>query len=359
MIPLPCWTESRPRRAILAAAAILGAGCARPALDEPAMMTPNQAWIASTCDAGSPADSTWPRYRLGDITIAVPAEYRVSESVPYTLRFRGSFGTLSLTLHRNARYLFDDMNRARRKQNWCRASYGGFQTEVLAWNDLGHFNLIARWEATWGGQDAGKWLFAQVSASKVEDAAVLRDVLHTIAVAKDALRQVRTPLVTRTAHLTAQAPLVASTDVRAQGSSPEGWLQAPCEADSVDSFEWTRYDLRGLRIRVPRDIRRVPHPDVNELHFQKGRARLRLRVHNDANRLFAEYYTPDKTYRYCQGEMSGRAVEAISFRFRGYGFAARWPDADQGEWLAAVITAPTLAEATDLRRTLFTLTFPR
>jgi hypothetical protein len=113
-----------------------------------------------------------------------------------------------------------------------------------------------------------------------------------------------------------------------------------------------------VRIRVPRDIRRVPHPDLNELRFQKGRATLRLRVHNDASGLFAVYYTPEKTYRHCQGEMSGLAVEAISFRFRGYGFAARWPDADHGEWLAAVITAPTLAEATAMRRALFTLTFP-
>jgi hypothetical protein len=221
----------------------------------------------------------------------------------------------------------------------------------------------------WSGR--GKWLFAQVSASKVEDAALLRDVLHTIAVAKDTLRQVWTPRSDQrsatsyqrspgTAHLAALAPVAtASIDARAQGSPSEGWFQAPCEADSVDSFEWTRHDLRALRIRVPRDVRRVPHPDLNELHFQKGRARLRLRVHNDANRLFAEYYTPEKTYRYCQGEMSGRAVEAISFRFRGYGLAARWSDADQGEWLAAVITAPTVAEATALRRTLFTLTFPR
>jgi hypothetical protein len=151
-----------------------------------------------------------------------------------------------------------------------------------------------------------------------------------------------------------------TTDVAVQEENPDAWFHSPCDSDSVDSFEWTRYDLRGIRIRVPRDIRRVPMPEVNELHFQKGRARMRLRVHNDASRLFAEYYKPERTYRHCHGEMSGLAVEAISFReYANYGFAARWPDADRGEWLAAVVTAPTLAEVTALRRVLFTLTFPK
>ena len=94
-------------------------------------------------------------------------------------------------------------------------------------------------------------------------------------------------------------------------------------------------------------------------HFQKGRARMRLRLHNDASQLFAVYRQPTKAYKYCQGEMAGLAIEAVSFRDNGnYGFAARWADADRGEWLAAVVTAPTIHEATALRRSLFTLTFP-
>ena len=162
-------------------------GCA-PAPDpytEPVPLTPDQAWVASTCDAGSPADTTgWKRYRIGDITILVAPQYRVSEAQPYTLSFRSGSGGFLLRLHRNARYDFDDANRARRFQNWCRASYGGFPTEVLAWRDLGYFSLVARWEATWGGQDVGKWLFASMGASKVEEARLIRDMLHTIVVAK-------------------------------------------------------------------------------------------------------------------------------------------------------------------------------
>jgi hypothetical protein len=146
-------------------------------------LSPDQAWVASTCDAGYRSDTTgWKRHRLSDITIAAPPDFTVSEGTPYSLRLRlrGGSGSLYLMLHRNARYMFDDANRARRNQNWCRASYGGYQTEVLGWKDLGYFGLVARWEATWGGQDVGKWLFAQVSALQLKDAQLLRDMLHTI-----------------------------------------------------------------------------------------------------------------------------------------------------------------------------------
>jgi hypothetical protein len=144
-------------------------------------LSPDQAWVASTCDPASLADTAgWNRHRLGDITIAAPPDFTVSEGTPYSLRLRGGSGSIALTLHRNARYLFDDMNRARRNQNWCRASFGGYQTEVLGWKDIGTFGLVARWEATWGGQDVGKWLFAQMTAFQLKDAQLLRDMLHTI-----------------------------------------------------------------------------------------------------------------------------------------------------------------------------------
>lgn len=145
-----------------------------------------------------------------------------------------------------------------------------------------------------------------------------------------------------------------------RANAADAWFHSPCETDSVDSFEWTRYDLRAIRIRVPREFRHVPYPDLNELRFQKGRTTLRLRLHNDASRLFMEYRTPQRTHRYCQGEMSGLPIEAVSFGGVGlyYGFAARWPDADQGEWLTAVVGSPILAEATTLRRALFTIQFP-
>ena len=139
----------------------------------------------------------------------------------------------------------------------------------------------------------------------------------------------------------------------------DAWFQDPCEPDSVDDFFWTRYDLHGVRIRVPAPARQVKVPNVDELHFRAGQAVMRLRVHRNASSLFAQYYTPDKTIRYCTGDIGGLFAEAISFRIGAwYGFAARWPDADRGEWLSAVIQGRTLDEVTWLRRTLFTLVFP-
>lgn len=158
-------------------------------------------------------------------------------------------------------------------------------------------------------------------------------------------------------------PLWAAQAAGAQGAISERaatgtteWYEAPCLTDSVDAAEWTLYEMRGIRVRVPAEFKRIKVPVVDELHFRRGRAQMQLRVRLDASSLFKEYYTPQRTYRYCQGELGGRMVEAISFREgTAFGFSARWPDADRGEWLSVVIIAPTLREATALRRALFTL----
>lgn len=140
---------------------------------------------------------------------------------------------------------------------------------------------------------------------------------------------------------------------------PESWFQQPCLGDSVDSFEWTRYDLHGIRIRIPRNARHVKHPGLDELHFALGRARMTLRLHRDASRLFAQQYRPELTRRHCTGEVGGRLAEAISMGGGSwYGFAARWADADRGEWLAVVISGSRFDDVTALRRALFTISFP-
>lgn len=151
-----------------------------------------------------------------------------------------------------------------------------------------------------------------------------------------------------------------SPTVAADIPATNAWFNWPCASDSVDDFEWTRYDLGEIRIRVPREFRRVPFPSPDELHFQSGQATLRLRLHNDASQLFAQYYRPDNTFRHCFGELAGLAVEAISFRPRAtaYGFAARWADADRGEWLTAIVQGRSLDQVTLLRRALLTLAFP-
>lgn len=137
------------------------------------------------------------------------------------------------------------------------------------------------------------------------------------------------------------------------------WFQQPCLGDSVDSFEWTRYDLHGVRIRIPRQARHVKHPSIDELHFALGQARMSMRLHLDASQLFARQYRPEFTRRHCTGDLGGLMAEAISMGGGSwYGFSALWADADRGEWLAVVISGPRYDDVTALRRTLLTISFP-
>ena len=163
------------------------------------------------------------------------------------------------------------------------------------------------------------------------------------------------------------ALVIPAFAARAQGAitplpdNAGAWFAEPCRPDSADDFEWTRYDLHGIRIRVPRQVRHIKHPSVDELHFRLGQSTMRLRLHRDASQLFAAYYTPQRTRRHCSGDIGGLLAEAISFGAGGasdFGFAARWADADRGEWLTAIVHGRRIEEVTLLRRTLFTIVFP-
>src|SRR5262245_26522875 len=68
----------------------------------------------------------------------------------------------------------------------------------------------------------------------------------------------------------------------------EGWFWNPCLNDSADTWGWTRYDLRGVRLRLPRDVKQVKVPNLDELHFRLGQANMTLRLHNDASQMFAQ-----------------------------------------------------------------------
>lgn len=156
---------------------------------------------------------------------------------------------------------------------------------------------------------------------------------------------------------------IASAALPAQDApSPrdhESWFQQPCLGDSVDSFEWTRYDLHGIRIRIPKNARHVKYPSVDELHFALGQARMTMRLHRDASQLFARQWRPEQTRRHCIGDLHGLMGEAISLGGGSWwGFAVRWADADRGEWLAVVITGSRFDDVNALRKTLFTISFP-
>jgi hypothetical protein len=303
---------------------------------EPAQETPpgtvsaDQAWVRSVCDPASPDPSGWPRYQLGNITIAVPPEYRRGRDTGFNLRFSRGTALLTVALTRQVSAGLVEYNVP--GQVVCEASYGGFPTEVVSFRRNGEYWTVARWERL--NEPAERVsVQASVRTTRLADAEALRLALHTIRRAEEVQ----------------------------QGSVPDAnaWMHSPCLGDSVDSFEWTRYDLHGIRIRVPREVKHVKVPNLDELHFRYRSATMRLRLHRDASQLFASYYTPQRTRRYCAGELSGLPADMISLGGGAdFGFAARWPDADRGEWLAAVITGNRLEDVTVLRRTLFTIVFP-
>jgi hypothetical protein len=99
---------------------------------------------------------------------------------------------------------------------------------------------------------------------------------------------------------------------------------------------------------------------MDELHFRVGQATMSMRLHNDASQSFAKVNTPDKRFKQCWGEFAGQLAEAITFKPgpTSYGFAVLWPDADRGEWLAAVIQGTSFEDTNKLRRALFGIVFP-
>jgi hypothetical protein len=152
---------------------------------------PDQAWVDSACQPASIDTTGWRRHRIGDFTVQVPSEYRVGPFEPYNLNIRGPGGTLTLVLHRNAIYMFDSANRARRFQNWCQGTLGGYQAEIVSWHERFRgpaYNFAARLRPTLGTRDEDKWLYVNITATRLRDAQQLRDAVHTLAAVRDTTR---------------------------------------------------------------------------------------------------------------------------------------------------------------------------
>jgi hypothetical protein len=297
----------------------------------------DSSWLANACTPAVVDTTGWPRYQIGDVSIAMPPQYRVSRQIPYTLIFRGSYASVRVTWMRNAKYAVYGPNRAsstpRPREAWCDGSHGGYPGVVHTWIEAGRYNFVTKWEPI--GGDETEWLSASFGTSRPEEATLLHAALSTVQAVKD--------------DPTSEA-----------GANPNGWYWNPCVGDSVDSWGWTRYDLHGIRLRAPNEVRQVKAPDQDELQFRTGNGTLRLRLHNDASKVLADLSVPSQAPRRCNMEVSGRPAEVISFGKPGdvFGFAVLWPDAERGEWLAAWLYAPKLEEATLLRRVLFTIVFP-
>ena len=319
----------RRGRSLASLALVITACASTQKAEEPTSVTADEQWVRSVCDP-APIDSTgWRRHQLRNISISVPSAYQPGRSDGFNIRFIRGSAALWLRTGRMNEFSLLGFNQP--GQVNCQTDFGAHPGDAVAYRYRGTYFVAVHWPDL-NHPDERPSVIASISATRLQDAQALLLSLHTIQ---------------------------KTTMVAAQVPNADAWFYSPCLTDSVDSFEWTRYDLHGIRIRVARDIRRVPHPNIDELHFKRGRAELRLRLHNDASRMFAEVNKPDRRFRYSHCELAGRLVETMSLRQGAwYGYAALWPDADRGEWLAAVVTAPTLAEATAMRRSLFTISFP-
>jgi hypothetical protein len=144
-----------------------------------------EAWVASACTPAHPDFSAWTRRRVGGVTVAAPPGYEVLQGPPTNILFQGparrSSGMFQLMLRNEARTTFDSYRfRQRQKTNVCRGRLSGYPADVIGMYDRGQYMLVAFWEATWGGEDAGKWLMATIRSPRIEEATELRAILHTM-----------------------------------------------------------------------------------------------------------------------------------------------------------------------------------
>jgi hypothetical protein len=327
MAVLPAF--SRRRSLSLAVILMLPNACARQEPPETASPGSAEAWMRSACATHTPDTSGWRQHQLRNISVSLPPVYRPGRSSGFNMRFnRGSSG-LWIQVGRQSQFSLLGYNVP--NQVNCSTTFGSHEAEVVAYHNRGVYFAAVHWRDL-NDPDERPSVIAFINSARLEEAQALLQSLHTIG---------------RTAALAAA------------GGNPGAWFYSPCLTDTVDSFDWTRFDLHGVRIRIPRDARQVKVPSPDELQFRYRSATLTMRLHRDASQLFMRYYTPSNTRKFCAGELAGLAAEMVSlYGGTHFGFAARWPDADRGEWLTAVVTGGRLEDVTFLRRALFTITFP-
>ena len=162
------------------------AGCSRnTGIARADVPSAEEAWVASVCTPASPDFSSWTRRQVGGVTIAIPPSYTPLQGPPTNILIQGparrSSGGLAVYEASEARRMYDSyFFRARQKRNACRANLSGYPADVIGSYDRGQYGLFARWEVTWGGKDAGKFLIATIISPRVEEAIELRAVLHTM-----------------------------------------------------------------------------------------------------------------------------------------------------------------------------------
>jgi hypothetical protein len=177
------WSPDRNFLVLLAAGCSL-TGCGRnQAIPRDEIPSDEKAWVMSACDPARPDFTSWSRGQIGGVSIAAPPGFTLEQSAPTTIAVRGSARQSSLVfdVERDPRQTFDALfSLQRQTRHQCRDYMGPYPADVVAWYDRGQYGLVARWEATWGSGDEGTWLLARISSTRVEEARMLRAVLHSL-----------------------------------------------------------------------------------------------------------------------------------------------------------------------------------
>lgn len=171
---------------------VVAAGCARRAPGNVAPAAENVAWIAATCSGELPDTTGWTRHRFSDLSIAVPPGYAVSNPTSRAISFRRGTGVLILSIETQLRSVGLHARPDRTEhERTCPVMPGGYAAEILStW--YGHnFTVGAEWDGRnfWPAGDWRRWLRASVTASRLQDATLLRRALWTIRADRDSARE--------------------------------------------------------------------------------------------------------------------------------------------------------------------------
>lgn len=173
----------------------LATACSRSAVPETAAR-PEEAWIAATCLPAAPDIAGWKLHQFADLVIAVPPEFTVRSPTPRSVEFVHGSSQLTLLVSPSAtRQIFYPAGRPAlaKEEAACESRIAGFPGVVSATARANTFSVTAEWdgEPLWGPTDWRKRLVARVQSGRLREAAMLRDALHTIRLARDSTFEVQ------------------------------------------------------------------------------------------------------------------------------------------------------------------------
>src|SRR5262245_21888213 len=117
--------------------------CSRAASDPPETLSPNadRAWVQTVCEPAMPDTLGWPRYQLGNVSIAVPPQYKRTRFMGHSLRFiRGDKTVMTVALGQETAFHLLGYNLP--GQAGCDAHYGGYPTDALSWSGRGEYLAV-------------------------------------------------------------------------------------------------------------------------------------------------------------------------------------------------------------------------